>query len=318
MHFSQATMNLFPAKSKWIVLPAALLFFVGNARAVSPFVLVDNYGDYSITKYDYATGAYQGLFTSYSMQRPLGMTSDADGNVYIADLDANTIEKFSVGGTHLATFTSPNLSDNEGMVVSNGYLYSASYNNGIVEKFSLTGTDQGVFATVDARGLQGMVSDASGNLYVADYNGSSHGGTIQMVATNGSVTQFATMSTPIGMAIDTAGNIYASDPIYGHVVHKFTSSGADLGDIITGVHAYYMAMDASNVLYAPLDTPAIEMYSTSGADLGLFTATALNSPLSVIIVPEPSAWILLLTGTAALVGFRRRKRWARGSKNRVS
>ena len=298
----------------WMVLFAMLLLFSGQTQAGS-IVVVDNAGDNSITKYDYTTGAYLGVFTIYPMARPLGMTADSNGNVYIADITSNTIEKFNVNGTHLATFTSPNLSDNEGMVVSNGFLYSASYNTGTITKFSLTGTDLGVFATIDSSGLQGVVADPVGNLYVSDYNGASHGHTIQKVASDGTVSQFANMGgePPIGLAIDSSGNIYASDPIYGLVVHKFSSSGVDLGDIITGTAAYYVTTDTKDVLFAPLIwSNAIEMYSGIGTDLGAFTTTGLNTPVALAIVPEPSTPFLLVAG-AALLGFKRRQPGAKKS-----
>jgi len=300
-------MKLPPAKC--MAFFAVLLLFCGNANAQT--VLVVNGGNNQITEYNYETGAYLGLFTTYSMERPFGMTTDGN-NVYIDDIASNTIEKFSLTGAHLLTFTSPYLSDDEGMVVSNGFLYAASYNNGTIEKFALDGTDLGVFATLGVGifgngGLQGMVADPYGDLFVADYNGA-HPGTIQEVAPNGSFTQFATMSTPVGMAIDSSGNIYASDPIYGQLIDKFNSSGTNLGDIVTGQWAYYMTMGSNNVLYAPNTiTNTIEMFSSTGTDLGAFTTTALDAPVSTLIIPEPSTWLLLVAGIVPLVGVRRRK-----------
>ena len=291
-----------------IALAALILFGASDSQALMT-VLVNNDGtSQNITKYDFDTGTYLGLFTTYSMQRPLGMTVDNFNNVYVADINANTIEKFDAKGTHLATFTSPNISDNEGMIVSGGFLYSASYNTGKIAKFALNGTDLGIFANVDNNGLQGLVADVNGNLYVADYNGALHGGTIQKVTPDGSVSQFATMATPIGLTIDSSGNIYGSDPIYGHVIHKFSPSGADLGVIVSGAFAYYMTTGTNDFIYAPLTTtPAIEKYSTSGTDLGAFTTTGLDSPVAIIIIPEPSSFLLLATGAVALAGVRRRK-----------
>ena len=291
-----------------VMLTVFRLFSGGTAQATLS-VLVDNGGtSFNITEYDFNTGTYLGLFTTYSMQRPLGMTADSTGNVYVADIGANTIEKFAPNGTHLATFTSPNLSDNEGMVVYNGILYSASYNTGNICTFSLSGSNLGVFATVDSSGLQGMVADASGNLYVADYNGASYGHTIQKVATNGTVTTFASVPNPIGMAIDSSGNIYASDPIYGHTINKISPAGTSLGSIVSSVFDYYMTMGSNDTIYAPLTTAnTIEKYSSSGTDLGAFTTTGLDSPGAVLIIPEPSTALLLGAGAAALVLLRRRK-----------
>lgn len=293
--------------ARFFALLAVSFLFCDNARA--QYVLVDNSGDNTISKYDFATGAYLGLFTSYSMSRPVGMTSDSIGNVYVADINLNTIEKFAPDGTHLATFTSPNISDNEGMVITGGYLYSASYNNGKITKFALDGTDLGVFTTVDTRGLQGMVADSAGNIFVTDYNGDLHAGSIQRVATDGSVSLFASMGDPIGIAMDSSSNVYGTDPVYGQLIHKFAHSGLDEGVIVTGAFAYYISMGTNNVIYAPLTlNNTIEKYAADGTDLGAFTTTGVSSPVAdIIVVPEPSAVWLLAAGVPSLLWFRRRK-----------
>ena len=98
------------------------------------------------------------------------MAFDGSGNLYVANLDANTIEKFSPTGRDLGAFAT-GLDGPVGLAFdSSGNLYAANYHdtNGTIEKFSSTGTDLGVFASTGSQLTAGLAFDSSGNLYAAD------------------------------------------------------------------------------------------------------------------------------------------------------
>ena len=130
---------------------------------------------------------------SAQLSNPLGVAVDAAGNLYIADAGNNRIRKLS---------------------------------NGIITTMAGTGTlgfsgDNGPATGAELYAPQGIALDAAGNLYITN------GGLIREVA-NGIVTRIAGSGTagyggenvpalsagitPVGLAVDPAGNIYFSEP----------------------------------------------------------------------------------------------------------
>jgi uncharacterized protein (TIGR03437 family) len=190
-----------------------------------------------------------GPATGASLKVPAGVAVDSAGNLYIADSGNGRIRKVSggivttVAGNGNWGFsgdggpaTSASFANPCGVAVdSAGNLYIADqYNNRIRKVFG------GIITTVAGGGNQGLgdggpatsaslnqpdgvVVDSAGNLYIADsYNRRVRkvsGGTITTVAGNGS-TGFAgdggpatnaSVYFPVGVALDSAGNLYIVD-----------------------------------------------------------------------------------------------------------
>jgi streptogramin lyase len=273
-------------------------------------VLVSNYSGDSITEYDLATGNYLGVFAT-TAAHPYSMTYDNNGFVYVA-LSDKSIHKYNLGGADLGSIATMGSSDNM-LTYHSGFLYESGYNNGIVRKMGLDGTDFGTFATLDSNGLQGMAWDAAGNLLVNDYNGATYGGTIRKVAPDGTVLgQFATLGgagySPLGIAVDPSGNVYASDWAQQNI-RKFDSSGADVLTFAAGKGVYAVAMGTNNTLLATSSgDSAILMYGTDGSYQGVFASTGINGATGIIMVPEPGINALLTTGALALSVWRRKRR----------
>ena len=116
---------------------------------------------------------------------PRGIAVDSSGNVYVADAGNNRVEKFSSGGTFIATWGSygagnGNFSSPRGVAVdSAGNVYVADGNNNRVEKFTGMGTyvsqlgcASGACSSGAGKGEfnspYGVAVDSSGNVYVAD------------------------------------------------------------------------------------------------------------------------------------------------------
>jgi trimeric autotransporter adhesin len=136
-----------------------------------------------------------GPAASAQLYFPTGVAVDSAGNLYIADTDNNRIRKVSngviatVAGNGLAGFsgdngaaTSARLASPQGVTVdSAGNLYIADAANNRIRKVS-----NGVIATVAGNGLAGFSGD------------------------NGPAIS-ARLGTPIGIAVDLAGNLYIAD-----------------------------------------------------------------------------------------------------------
>lgn len=153
-----------------------------------------------------ALGFNGGTATTAQFYSPNGIATDAAGNVYVSDLGNNAIYKITSSG--IVT-----------VLAGSG---TAGYVNGA-----------GTIAAFNAP--QGLVADASGNVYVADQGnnrirkitsagvvstltGTGAGGNI-----NGDAT-VATFNRPYGLAIDATGNLYVTDQ-GNYAVRKVTPAG---------------------------------------------------------------------------------------------
>jgi type IX secretion system substrate protein/NHL repeat-containing protein len=152
--------------------------------------------------------------TAAQLSSPYGIAVDAARNVYIADYDNYVVRKVTVGTGIIST------------IVGNG---TAGH-----------GGDGGSAVSAQLGGAMGVSIDASGNLYIADYNNNcirmvtASTGNISTVAGNytagagytgdGGAAISAQLFHPTGVTVDASGNIYIAD--YGNgVVRKVNLSG---------------------------------------------------------------------------------------------
>ncbi|HYM61190.1 MAG TPA: hypothetical protein VEZ11_09885 [Thermoanaerobaculia bacterium] len=139
-------------------------------------------------------GSEDGKGTSARFFSPVGIATDAAGNVYIADLNNGTVRKVSPDGS---TTTLAGLA-------------------------GVTGTANGVGAAASFNGPAGTAVDAAGNVYVADILNHA----IRKITPAGVVTLFAgggfggaldgqgskaKFLYPADVAVDGAGNVYVAD-----------------------------------------------------------------------------------------------------------
>ncbi|HTJ53069.1 MAG TPA: IPT/TIG domain-containing protein [Cyclobacteriaceae bacterium] len=188
---------------------------------------------------------------------PYGVTTDADGNVYVADTYNHKIRKVtqegvvttfagSTGGYTDATGTDAQFyyltGINRG---ADGNFYVADKDNHKIRKVtpagvvttlagSTSGSTDGTGTEAQFNGPYSVATDANNNVYVADASNS----TIRKVTSAGVVTTLAgstggfadgtgsaaQFQYAYGVATDANGNIYVADT-YNHKVRKITSAG---------------------------------------------------------------------------------------------
>jgi sugar lactone lactonase YvrE len=199
----------------------------------------------------YTTGG--GSATSARLYNPNGLAVDASGNVYIADQNNNRIRKVTSAGAIStvagngargfwgdggpATLAALNLP--YGVAVdASGNVYIADSYNYRIRKVGTSGNistiggngmfryggDSGPATSAQLYSPRAAVTDAAGNIYIADT--SNH--RIRKVTPGGAITTFAgtglpgysgdsgpataaMLNTPSGVAVDTASNIYIVD-----------------------------------------------------------------------------------------------------------
>jgi sugar lactone lactonase YvrE len=148
---------------------------------------------------------------------PMGLAVDGSGNLYVADMGNNRLEKFTNSGTYVSVFY--------------GQLPSTlSFNSAV-----------------------NVVVDSLGNIFVVDFIGNS----IKKFTSEYAPVTFtfgSTFNQPYGICLDGDGNIYVSDI---SAVRKFSNTGAFIATIgtWTGNQPGLICVDSSSNVYvtAPLE-----------------------------------------------------------------
>ncbi|MFI5159897.1 MAG: putative Ig domain-containing protein [Sphingobacteriales bacterium] len=143
-----------------------------------------------------------------------------------------------------------------------------------------------------------MTIDASGNIYVANYNN----GTISKWNSShtyiGKYTTGKAMSNPEGIVFDSAGNSYVEDTGAG-AIYKFGPTGTYISTIITGLnHPLGISIDPSDNLYiatyvysSPY-TSSVTKYSTSGVLEQTISNTQMDESDGVTVDGSGNIYVL--------------------------
>jgi len=190
-------------------------------------------------------GSVNGTGTAAEFAYPLGVATDAAGNVYVADFGNNLIRKITPAGvvSTLAgsgtagavngTGTAAAFNQPSALAIdASGNIYVADYGNNLVRKISTAGVvttlaGSGSAGSANGNGTaasfnnpQGIAVDASGNVYVADYGNNlvreiSPAGAVTTLGSGNSINNNTgnanPFATPYGIAVDATGNVYISD-----------------------------------------------------------------------------------------------------------
>jgi len=177
----------------------------------------------------------------WHFDNPRGVAVDSSGNVYVADIGNDHIQKLDSDGAFLATLGSHGTGDGEfnnpfGVAVdSSGNVYVADTGSDRIQKFESDGTFVATWGSSGSGNGQfnipaGLAVDSSGNVYVADSNNNR----IQKFESDGTfVTTWGSSGSgngqfdfPVGVAVDSSGNVYVADS-NNNRIQKFTPVTGD-------------------------------------------------------------------------------------------
>ncbi|MHC1685848.1 MAG: DUF4073 domain-containing protein [Clostridiaceae bacterium] len=160
-----------------------------------------------------ATGGYSGdggAATSAQLYSPYGVAVDSSGNIYIADTLNNRIRKVDATSGNISTVAGGGAEIGDGGPATSAQLYQP----------------------------HGVAVDSSGNIYIADrlnycirkVDTSGNISTVAGIITepgysgDGGAATSAKLNNPIGVAVDSSGNIYIADT-YNNRIRKVDTSG---------------------------------------------------------------------------------------------
>lgn len=229
------------------------------------------------------TGGYSGdggAATAAMINRPMGITTDATGNIYFADESNHVIRKVTVSTGVIST------------VAGNGI---AGYSTGIATMSNL-------------RQPKDVAVDASGNIYIADWMNHR----VRMVNTSGNIVDLAGDGTmgfsgdgypatsarvnkPIAVWIDASGNLLVADNGNSRL-RKIYLAGAGHIATICGNGTVSFAGDGGPASAAALNSPTGVFSDASGA---IYFADQGNHRIRKIasVPPPPPPFIV---GTTSL------------------
>jgi uncharacterized protein YjdB len=231
------------------------------------------------------SGGYSGdggAATSASIYYPTRAVADASGNIYIADGNNYRIRKVNTSGV-ISTFAGTGTSSfaGDGGAATSAYLnYPSS-----------------------------VAVDAIGNLYIGDqYNNRirkvNTSGIISTVAGNGSygfsgdgaAATAANLYSPVGVAVDVAGNVYIAD-VNNQRIRKITLGGADVmvctgttltlnngtsGGVWTSVNTAVATIGSGTGVLTPVSVgTSVISYTTSGGCAATAVATVNAMPSAI-------------------------------------
>lgn len=168
-------------------------------------------------------GSGNGQFSS-----PVGDTIDSAGNIYVADMNNNRVEKLTNAGVFISQIGCPSgacpsgtlngqLNFPRGVAIdSSGNVWITDTGNQRVEKFDFSGNWLATYTTANGVGFgnpNGIWIDVHNNVWIAD---AGNNRIVELDSLGTFVKQFntangATFFAPQYVAIDSAGNIWISD-----------------------------------------------------------------------------------------------------------
>jgi sugar lactone lactonase YvrE len=238
-----------------LIIGIFMLIKWANKKTVEGFAVIYT-SEVTVTASKFKDSSGTNFAPSGTYNWPTGIVLDSAGNVYVANRGNNRIMKIDTSGT-VTTFagnngsglvdgTTAKFSNPYGLAIdSAGNIYVADSSNNAIRKI----TPGGVVSTVaggtpgyqDGQGTnakfnfpQGVVVDSYGNIYVAD-NANNR---IRKIDTSGNVSTFAggasgyrdgqgtnaLFRNPVGIAIDSANNLYIADS-NNNAIRKIDTSG---------------------------------------------------------------------------------------------
>jgi len=260
-----------------------------------------------------------------------GLALDGSGNLYVADMNNNTIRKVTPDGvvsTLAGLAANPGSSDGTGIAArfnkpatmvldGSGNIYVADSGNNTIRKITPGGVVSTLAGSADNKGCIdgiggaarfnnpfGLAMDSSGTLYVSEWGND----TIRKITPDGTVLTVAgspghkgssdgtgsaaRFNTPVGVAVDNRGTLYVADT-FNQTIRKITPDG--VVSTLAGSAGQVGSMDGMGSA-ARFNRPCRPVLDSSG---NLYVAEFLNCTVRKV---TPGGVVTTLAGSAGVEG----------------
>ncbi len=235
------------------------------------------------------------------------------GNLFISLINTGTIAEYTTSGATVNRSLITGMNSPAGVAVSGGNLFAVDEGLGTVGEYTMSG------APVNTSLITGLVSAngiavSGSNLFVTT------GNTVAEYTTSGALVNAALFPSsnsfyPFDVAVSgsnlfVVGTFYTSSPftISGRL-SEYTTSGAPVNIplAVLSQNSFYVVASGSNLFVNNGFGTIGEYDATTGAEVNASLITGFPEIAGLaVVVPEPSTWMLLVTGASALLIFRRR------------
>ena len=217
---------------------------------------------------------------------------DKFGNIYVTNVNANSVIKYNSSGTSVLTITGLNLP--RAIALDNsGNIYVANYGANQILKYSSSGGSPILTITSGVVAPQGVAVDISGNIYSAN----SEANNVTKYSSSGglpilTISQSGTLFNTTGVAVDGLGKLYVAN--YGNsfvAVYNY-NNGAAITTIDISNSAYGIALDyESSVYIATYQTNRVLKYTNyyAGTAPIINNVTNQNELLCIYFTPGTGA-----------------------------
>lgn len=231
-----------------------------------------NLGPAQILKFD-ESGKNPEVFIQDNLGAPQDILFLEDQEiVLISNVTTGKITKYNSNtGSYLGIFASIAGGPTRMKIGSDGLLYVLQWKgDGKVLRFQLDGTPMGAFTSFGINESIGLDWDSDGNLYVSSYNENGATGFFvrKFDASGNDLGTFidSNLKGPTNIWFDDTGNLIVNDWL-GGTIEKFSSSGAHMSNLVTGVSQIEGVdiLDNGNIIVGVGSTSSINQYTSSGA-----------------------------------------------------
>jgi len=218
---------------------------------------------------------------------PTAITADSTGNVYVFESLSRTTSKYDSLGNHLMTFTFLNNINVFSLGVDSSFqLYATDGGTYDIYKILPDGTGSIFYAYSDYYYSFQIATDPTGNVYVPfEKGGVADSGALVKFDSSGSVIWESPGRSPAGVAIDSTGNVYATnsftknvtvhDPLTGSILKTFQYDYVPTTIGVDSLFQFYVIPYPPTVVYK---------YSPSGVLIQTFSE--LSGPNSLHLVND--------------------------------
>lgn len=272
-----------------LVCLGSLLFLGSTGMAQNLFV--SGFGGNNIYEL-FPNGAQSNLVAG--LDEPYGLAFNSAGILFEADYNSGTVYKIMADGTK--TVYASDLHDPAGLAFDrNGNLFVANNGNGEITEIATNGAQTPFVTGID--GALGLAFDRAGNLFVASTRIPSGSviGTIFEISTNGTQSTFASGGSPVALAFDGSGNLYAANALSNNIT-KFAPDQTE--SIVASLNTPEgLAFDSRGNLFVT-DGNGGQVLEVAPGGVVTTNVSGLAGPVGLAFAPQPA-----ISGVAAKGAF---------------